>query len=45
MAHTARGDDEEKRELFDPPDVVEEKVATLARWISSAKHFVAFTVH
>eukprot|EP00118_Oscarella_pearsei_P009936 m.58799 g.58799 ORF g.58799 m.58799 type:complete len:423 (+) comp34829_c0_seq1:408-1676(+) len=42
MAHTAR-DDDDKKELFDPPDIVNEKVTRLAKWVKSAKHFIAFT--
>lgn len=43
MAHTARKD-AEKKEHFDPPDVVEQKVETLAQWVKESNHFITFTV-
>lgn len=43
MAHTARKKDE-KKEFFDPPDVLEKKVEQLAQWIRESKHMIAFTV-
>ncbi len=43
MAHTARKDDE-KREYFDPPDVLVKKVDQLAQMIRDSKHMMAFTV-
>lgn len=43
MAHTARKKDE-KKEYFDPPDVLERKVEQLVQWIRESKHMIAFTV-
>ena len=43
MAHTARSN-EEKKEYFDPPDVLEKKVDELVQWIKDSKHMIAFTV-
>ena len=43
MAHTALRDDE-KREYFDPPDVLEKKVDKLVQWIRDSKHMITFTV-
>lgn len=43
MAHTARRE-EDKQEYFDPPAVLEEKVAQLAKWIKESNHMITFTV-
>ena len=43
MAHTARKDSE-KKEYFDPPDVLEQKVETLAQWVKESNHIITFTV-
>ena len=43
MAHTARKESE-KKEYFDPPDVLEQKVETLAQWVKESSHFITFTV-
>ena len=43
MAHTARKESE-KKEYFDPPDVLEQKVETLAEWVKESNHFITFTV-
>ena len=43
MAHTARAEDE-KKEFFDPPEVLESKVEQLAQWIRESKHMITFTV-
>mmetsp|Transcript_1528 Transcript_1528/g.2461 ORF Transcript_1528/g.2461 Transcript_1528/m.2461 type:complete len:388 (-) Transcript_1528:73-1236(-) len=43
MASSAHKTEEEKKEYFDPPEVLEEKVETLAQWIQEASHFIAFT--
>ena len=43
MADTAIKSEEEKKEYFDPPEVLDEKCEKLALWISSAEHFIAFT--
>lgn len=43
MADTAIKTEEEKKEYFDEPDVLEEKIETLALWIKSSDHFIAFT--
>jgi len=40
---TAHKTDEEKKEYFDTPEELEEKVTKLAEWIKNSKHFVAFT--
>jgi hypothetical protein len=42
MAHTARSDDD-KKEYFDPPDLLEKKVDQLVQWIKDSKHMIAFT--
>ena len=43
MSSTALKTEEEKKEYFDPPDELEEKVAQLAEWIQEAEYFTAFT--
>ena len=43
MADTAIKTEEEKREYFDSPQELDEKVERLAMEILSAEHFVAFT--
>ncbi len=43
MASTAHKTDEEKKEYFDPEDVLENKVELLAQMVLSSKHFIAFT--
>ena len=43
MASTAHKTEEEKKEHFDPPEVLEEKVTRLAEMIRGSKHFIAFT--
>ena len=43
MAQTAHKTEEEKKEYFDSPEVLDEKVGLLANMIQSANHFVAFT--
>lgn len=43
MAHTARKGDE-KKEYFDPPDVLNKKVDQLVGMIRGSKHMIAFTV-
>jgi NAD-dependent SIR2 family protein deacetylase len=43
MAATAHKTEEEKKEYFDPPDVLEAKVAQLTEWVRSSDHFIAFT--
>ncbi|KAL4484948.1 hypothetical protein ABPG74_020125 [Tetrahymena malaccensis] len=40
---TAHKTDDEKKEYFDAPDVLEQKVTMLAEMIKTSKHFVAFT--
>jgi hypothetical protein len=42
MARTARKEDE-KKEYFDPLDVLEKKVDQLVLWIKESKHMIAFT--
>lgn len=43
MASTARKEDE-KKEYFDPPDVLVKKIDQLVRMIKESKHMVVFTV-
>ena len=43
MADTAIKKEEEKKEYFDNPEVLQKKVEKLAMMILSSKHFVAFT--
>jgi NAD-dependent SIR2 family protein deacetylase len=43
MAHTAHKSEAEKKEFFDPEEVLQEKVAKLADLVLNSKHFVAFT--
>ncbi|CDW73522.1 transcriptional sir2 family protein [Stylonychia lemnae] len=43
MADTAIKSEEEKKEYFDTPEVLDQKVEMLALWIKSSEHFVAFT--
>lgn len=40
---TAHKTDEEKKEYFDSPEVLEQKVEILAQMVISSKHFVTFT--
>ena len=40
---TAIKDTEDKKEYFDAPEVLDEKVDRLAQMILSSQHFVAFT--
>jgi len=43
MADTVRND-EEKKEYFDSPEELEQKVDQLAELVKKSKHFIAFTV-
>ena len=43
MADTALKTEEEKKEYFDEPAVLDEKVSMLAEMVLSSSHFVAFT--
>lgn len=43
MADTAIKNEEEKKEYFDSQEELDEKIETLAMWIKSSEHFVAFT--
>lgn len=43
MASTALKTEEEKREYFDSPAVLDKKVEQLANYVLAAEHFVAFT--
>ena len=43
MASTALQTEEEKKEHFDAPEVLEEKVNMLAEMVLTSSHFVAFT--
>ena len=40
---TAHKTDAEKKEFFDPPNVLEEKINILVDMIQKSNHFVAFT--
>lgn len=43
MAHTAHKNDEDKKEFFDSPEVLDKKISQLAELILNSKHFIAFT--
>ena len=43
MAETAIKNEEEKKEYFDEPEVLDEKVGILAEMILTSSNFVAFT--
>ena len=43
MASSAHSTEEEKKEYFDPEDVLEQKITRLAEIIKKSKHFIAFT--
>ena len=43
MAQTAHKTEEEKKEYFDSPEELNNKVSLLAEMIMSSEHFVAFT--
>ena len=43
MADTAIKTEEEKKEYFDPPEVLEEKTNLFVEMILTSEHFVAFT--
>lgn len=43
MAHGISDTDPTKKELVDPPDVLDKKLEQLADWIRNAKHFIVFT--
>lgn len=43
MASTALKTDDEKREFFDPPDVLAQKVDKFVSLLLSSSHFIAFT--
>ena len=43
MAHTARNE-EEKKEFFDSPEVLDKKASQMVDMIRSSKHFIVFTV-
>ena len=43
MADTAHKSEEEKKEYFDSPQELENKIDQLAQMILSAEHFVSFT--
>lgn len=43
MAHGLADEDPTKKEIIDPPDVLDQKLETLAEWIRHAKHFIVFT--
>ena len=34
----------ERKEYFDSPEVLEQKVDQLAAWVGESKHWIAFTV-
>ena len=43
MAQTAHKTEEEKKEYFDEPEVLEEKINMLVEMVLTSEHFVAFT--
>lgn len=43
MADTAIKNEEEKKEYFDSPEVLKEKVQKLAMYILASEHFCTFT--
>jgi NAD-dependent SIR2 family protein deacetylase len=43
MASTAHKTEEEYKEYFDAPDVLDRKVSELAQWIREANHTIFFT--
>ena len=43
MAHSALKGEKAKREYFDPPEVLEEKLDLLASWVRESEHAIAFT--
>lgn len=43
MADTAIRNEEEKKEYFDSPEVLDQKVEMLAQMIQASQHMVAFT--
>lgn len=43
MADSSIKSEEEKKEYFDEPEVLEEKITMLAEWIRDSSHFIAFT--
>lgn len=43
MASTALKTEEEKREFFDSPEDLDLKIEVLAKWVTEATHFIAFT--
>lgn len=43
MASTALQSEEEKKEYFDSPEVLDKKVQQLADWIKASRHFTMFT--
>ena len=43
MAHTAHKTENEKKEYFDAPDVLEKKIDALAALVKNSKNFQVFT--
>ncbi|UJR19216.1 hypothetical protein I4U23_022346 [Adineta vaga] len=43
MAYSIADEDPTKKEIIDPPDVLDQKLDQLAEWIRNAKHFIVFT--
>ncbi|CAF1165146.1 unnamed protein product [Rotaria sp. Silwood1] len=43
MAHGIADEDPTKKEIIDPPEVLDQKLDQLADWIRNAKHFIVFT--
>ncbi|CAF4014362.1 unnamed protein product, partial [Rotaria sp. Silwood1] len=43
MAYGIPDEDPTKKEIIDPPDVLDQKLDQLAEWIRNAKHFIVFT--
>ena len=43
MASSAIKNEEEKKEYFDPPDILDKKIRKLAKYILKSGHFICFT--
>lgn len=43
MAHGISDEDPTKKERFDSPEELDNKIEQLADWIRNAKHFIVFT--
>ena len=43
MADTAIKTEEEKKEYFDEPEILDQKVTQLAEWVKESQHLTCFT--